>query len=86
MEQEGVGWWVGGVSSLRGTERLGMVRMSGTSQSCFLTFLWHCSECGSGWGTCWLRPGWGLESQRRLGRGLENRGGAVGERVGEDVP
>lgn len=80
-----MGGWVGGVSSLRGIERLGLVRMGGTSQSCFLTFFWQCPECGSGWGTCWLRPGWGLEGQRRMGRGLENLGGAMVERVGEDV-
>lgn len=35
VEREGVGCWVGGVSSLRGKERLGMARVGGTSQSCF---------------------------------------------------
>lgn len=76
---------MGGAPSLRGTERLGIGRRGRTSQSCFLTFVWHCSESGSGWGTCWLRPGWGLEARGGWARGLETLGGALVERVGESV-
>lgn len=76
-------WGAGRVPSLRGMEGLGMERRGRTSRSCFLAFLWRHFESGSGWGTCWLRPGWGLEGGGGWGRGFENLTGALVERLGE---